>query len=114
MLDSSTATRPKAGGIAFPFKLGHSLADHGRNASLITLKSDITALPTPKAEATEAEKGLRVGMESGAGVEGNAGIDKVRKEEGGAGKVEDGTSSGETKPVRPTVERFETAQEDLD
>ena len=108
-LDSATATRPKAGGIAFPFKLGHSLAEHGRNASVITLKSDITAMPTPRGEVGEEEKGLGMGM----GMVNKTGD---TKNEGVAKDEVDGgarTDEGGEKSVRPGVERFETAQEDL-
>ena len=98
-LDSPTATRPKVDGIAFPFKLGHSLQEHGRNASMVTLKSDVAALITPNVEAGEQEKGL--GSERGKIEEGVA----KGNEKGNSEDVSEGLSE------RPGIERFETAQE---
>jgi hypothetical protein len=47
-LDSATATRPKAGGIAFPFSLGRSAEEGDVNASTVTLAG--AEAPTPGVE----------------------------------------------------------------
>ena len=109
-LDSPTATRPKADGIAFPFKLGHSLQEHGRNASMVTLKSDVAALITPNIEAGEQEKGL--GNDIGERGERNEGIANGNGNSSSNGEtVGEGSSE---KPEKPGIERFETAQEATD
>ena len=96
-LDSPTATRPKADGIAFPFKLGRSLLDEGANASTLTLKSERVA--TPKNEAGE-ERMLGVnGAKHESTIGGTARPDTVR------------TQSVDQAKERPPMERFETAQE---
>ena len=96
-LDSPTATRPKADGVAFPFKLGRSLLADGANASTVTLKSERVA--TPQLEAGE-EKILGV---NGAEHD-SAAVDTERP-----GTVR--TETVEKDKERPPMERFETAQE---
>ena len=101
-LDSPTATRPKADGIAFPFKLGKSQGSEHDNASMLTLKSGVvTAATTPAAEAGEDQVGL-----------GSIMVSENTMEEGaqdGNGPV----TTGEAKAERPQPERFETAREEL-
>ena len=43
-LDSSNSTRPKAGGIAFPFKLNRNLTTGTDDASMVTLRSEAMSL----------------------------------------------------------------------
>ena len=123
-LDSATAVRPKADGIAFPFKLGHSLMDQERNASMVTLKSNVAALPSPRSESREGEKGL------GSVLKNEVVQNEVDEEKGGKsmegdnmnqrkpgmvnGESNEATRTEDVKaPQRPGVERFETAREDL-
>ena len=115
MLDSPTAVRPKAGGIAFPFKLGQSVLEHTRNASMVTLKSDIAAINTPRVEADEADKGLgsRLKNESKAEHEVESETEKENGLVDGNGRTA-AEEAKEKRPERPGIERFETAQEDLD
>lgn len=100
-LDSPTATRPKADGIAFPFKLGKSLGEAHANASMITLKSEATATSTPVAEAGEDEKGL-----GSSTAPANAAVEEIKAQNGEL-------SNSAAIPERPQPERFETAREEL-
>ena len=96
-LDLPAATRPKADGVAFPFKLGRSLMSDGGNASTLTLKSETVG--TPKLEAGE-EKIL--------GANGTTDVDTTAKlERLDAVRTETATDGKE----RPGIERFDTAQE---
>ena len=121
-LDSATAVRPKADGITFPFKLGHSLMDQERNASMVTLKSNVAALPSPRGESGEGEKGLGSALkheavrDEGEGEKTIEGDKAYRQEVGmGDGESKEATRTEDAKaPQRPGVERFETAREDLD
>lgn len=96
-LDSPTATRPKADGIAFPFKLGRSPLNPSMNASMVTLKSERAVTPN---EIAGEDKSLDVATQWGAEAEKQeraklqANGDKVRGE-------------------RPPIDRFETAREEL-
>ena len=91
-LDSPDATRPKADGVAFPFKLGRSLAE-GAHASTVTLQSEFVA--TPMEGGQEKTLGVAAGQVDGA--DSAARPAAVRTE----------TAPKE----RPQVERFATAQE---
>jgi hypothetical protein len=114
-LDSPMATRPKADGIAFPFKLGKSLLGHDRNASMITLKSNVTSLTSPSHEKGESDslKMAPIGM----------GTSEERKDQQTTitttttttenGHAEGGENDGTAKLERPQPERFVTAQEEL-
>jgi acetyl esterase/lipase len=86
-LDSAVAKRPKADGIAFPFKLGAAQGEDAaeRNASMVTLTSRMAGVETPSGEEGERE-GKMLGAEKG---------EDLGAEERG----------------RPVPERFETAKE---
>ncbi|MCJ1356627.1 MAG: hypothetical protein MMC33_006622 [Icmadophila ericetorum] len=56
--DLNGGDRPRAGGIAFPFKLGRSLGDEGGNASTITLNSNMGPM-SPK-DAGDGEGSQRL------------------------------------------------------
>jgi hypothetical protein len=120
-LDSMDAKRPKADGIAFPFKLGRSLGDSlGDNASTMTLQSQTVV--TPIADAGE-EKMLSSSLAQHL----HPADDEPNNAEGGsripsthvaatAAEVEATTADGEDRTPtteRPGVERFETAREEL-
>lgn len=109
-LDSPQATRPKADGIAFPFKLGQSLAAGEANASTLTLNSEMVGTPTvEKAQPIDAVAeaiGKKIDVPTGAETR------QYEVEDAGATIVEGGVVKKET-GSRPTVERFETAMEHL-
>ena len=55
---TATLARPATGGKAFPFKLGTHLEPEGRNASMVTLTSQMAVtMPTPKAEGLGKQLG---------------------------------------------------------
>ena len=117
-------TRPTAGGIAYPFRLRIDGAE-GRdvNASTVTLASVNITTP-PATDATEHGKQLGYSASISETVndqimnEQRSGIDRVSLDGKGAGLFSSGIEereSGEEKKIeRPPVERFETAQENLD
>ena len=100
-LDSLDATRPKADGIAFPFKLGRSL-NHEANASTVTLKSAI--LPLDSTVSEKEDQDYRNSIIS------NSSKDMTEAKSNGTG--EDGSAKLQA-IKRPNIERFETAQEQL-
>ena len=100
-LDSPAATRPKADGIAFPFKLGRSLLAEA-NASTITLKS--ATLP---AEGFGIEKEDRDQRDS-VGADSSRVLNELKSNE-----LEKDDSGDLQSAKRPNIERFETAQEQL-
>jgi len=89
---NTTSTRPIAGGIAYPFKLKIPDDDvKSTNASMMTLDSADAMDTRPRTGGASSPLGpLNVGGFGGSG---------------GTPAAEEGT--------RPTVERFETAREDL-
>ncbi|KAI4129913.1 MAG: hypothetical protein LQ338_001998 [Usnochroma carphineum] len=85
---TASEARPVREGKAFPFKLGTHLSPEGRNASTITLTSQMAVeLPTPQVG--------HLGKQLGDGVENGGDVESTRKE------------------GRPELERFKTAMEGL-
>ena len=132
-LDSPQATRPKADGIAFPFKLGHNIGGGSVNASMITLNSANVGGGTPQAEeekellgseATEATMHTaieRTDRRDKQAVDSEATEDtmytavprKKNEPEIAARPPVERFETASPLVDRPTVERFETAREDL-
>ena len=95
-LDSPTATRPKADGVAFPFKLGQSPLNQNMNPSMVTLKSEYLATPNEDAgEEKSLDVATRVGPEAGK---------QTHRELQADGDV--------PSKERPPMDRFETAREE--
>ena len=121
-LDSPEAKRPKADGIAFPFKLGADKSEGGPNASMVTLMS--SGVETPKGGEGDEKREL-VGADAVADKEADLRQASVQDSEG-LGK-KDGIDAEvvvdqrhKSQPVtekvegqRPGAERFDTAKEDL-
>jgi hypothetical protein len=115
------STRPTRGGVAYPFRLKVEGKDTDVNASTLTLQS--IAIATPGVEGFQEEGGI-LGSRSDMvesdeeatwptverSVTADAGDLITRTGEKGA---EDGQDQRASDGVRPGVERFETAQEDL-
>jgi hypothetical protein len=111
-----SSTRPTKGGIAYPFslKVDGEGGKHARNASMMTL--DSVDVLTPPAVEVNKELGTTMGA-------GNEVAHKKQTETlytaapgmgSGAGLFSSGMEvEGAEKVVRPPVERFETAMEDL-
>lgn len=117
-------TRPTAGGIAYPFRLKvDGVEGRDVNASTVTLASVNITTP-PATDENEHEKQLGHSASISETVndqvfnEHRSGIDRVSLDGKGAGLfssgIEERKSSEEKQIERPPVERFVTAQEDLD
>ena len=102
---TSNSSRPTAGGVAFPFKLGTQL--DAENASVVTLTSQ-AGVVTPKGNEVEGQLGHQSPLQNSISlVGGEHAVDGGDK----AGKVGSGEVTGGLK--RPEPERFETAREEL-
>ncbi|KAF1829665.1 alpha/beta-hydrolase [Decorospora gaudefroyi] len=122
-------TRPTKGGVAYPFSLKVDGAE-GKdvNASTLTLASLNITTP-PAVEGAQSEKQIGSMMPATGSIaaaesvteqllnEGRPGVERFESAASGAGflsSVGEGTMSDDKGKVeRPPVERFETAQEDL-
>ena len=111
------STRPTRGGVAYPFRLKVDGKEDGDvNASTLTLQSVSVASPSTE-EFDKGDKEL-----GGLDREGSEQIEKEEKEDRPSverfittrvGELRGDAEKGGNTAARPGVERFETAQEDL-
>lgn len=118
-LSPASFTRPSLGGVAFPFNLGRSLHENGRNASTFTLTNEVVVAP-PELHAKGLKETTNGTIEEdrlqrnadGADVQSaETDMGRVVKEVGKEAEALSSDEKGSKEEKRPEIERFVTAPE---